>query len=81
MADREHITKIIEAMERTKKELEELYKTNPEKAKKMAREHLQKIGILDEDGNLKPPYNGQKVNEDDFTRGPGEISTLDKDER
>ena len=36
--------------------------------------------VMDEQGNILPPYNGQKVHEDDFTRGPGEIDYGD-DER
>ena len=62
----------INEMNRCLEDLKELRRTNPELAKKKAREDLQRIGIIDEDGKLKPPYNGQKVNEDDFTRGPGE---------
>jgi len=27
------------------------------------------------------PYNGQKVNENDFTRGPDEIEELEQEER
>lgn len=54
-------------------ELKQLSKTNPELARKIARESLQKSGILNKDGKLAPPYNGQKVNEDDFTRGPRKI--------
>ena len=54
-------------------DLEQLYKANPELAKKEARESLQRAGILGKDGKLAPPYNGKKVNETDFTRGPGEL--------
>lgn len=71
----------INAMNKCIEDLKELRKTNPKLAKEKAREQLQRVGILDEDGNLAPPYNGQKVNEDDFTRGPGEISKLDEEER
>lgn len=52
-----------------------------EKSKKVAREHLQKIGSIDENGKLKPPYNWERVHEDDFTRGPREFNGLDESER
>ena len=51
-------------------ELERLKKKNPEAAKLMAKKSLMSIGIIDENGCLKAPYNGKKVNSDDFTRGP-----------
>lgn len=50
--------------------LKELKQKNPEEAKKEAKEALQRSGILDDSGNLKPPYNGERVNPTDFTRGP-----------
>ena len=71
----------IKAMDKYIEDLKELRKTNPELAKKKAKEDLQRAGILDKDGKLASPYNGQKVNEDDFTRGPGEMRKLDQEER
>ena len=71
----------IKAMDKCIEDLKQLRKTNPELAKKKAREDLQRAGILDKDGKLAPPYNGQKVNEDDFTRGPGETRKLEQEER
>lgn len=71
----------INAMDKCIEDLKELRKTNPELAKKKAKEDLQRAGILDEKGELAPPYNGQKVNEDDFTRGPGEMRDTEKEER
>ena len=50
-------------------------------AKKKARENLQKTGIIDENGKLLPPYNGQKVNVNDFTIGPNENCLDDEEER
>lgn len=73
--------KTIKAMDKYIVDLKELGKTNPELAKQKARESLQRTGIIDEKGNLAPPYNGQKVNEDDFTRGPGEIRNTEHEER
>lgn len=70
----------IKEINKQLEELKELRRKNPELAKKIARENLQKSGILDENGELAPPYNGQKVNDNDFTRGPGEIS-YEEDER
>lgn len=70
----------INQMEKRIEELKQLSKTNPELARKIARESLQKSGILDKDGKLAPPYNGQKVHDSDFTRGPREIY-YEKDER
>ena len=69
--------KVIKAMDKYIVDLKELGRTNPELAKKKAIESLQRTGIIDEKGNLAPPYNGQKVNEDDFTRGPGEIGNTE----
>lgn len=63
----------IKQMDRYIENLKELHKTNPELAKKIARESLQKSGILDEDGKLASPYNGRKVHKEDFTRGPKQI--------
>lgn len=71
----------IKAMDKCIEDFKELRKTNPELAKKKARENLQRAGILDKDGKLAPPYNGQKVNEDDFTRGPGETRKIEQEER
>lgn len=71
----------IIAMDKCIEDLKELRKTNPELAKKKAREDLQRAGILDEKGELAPPYNGQKVNEDDFSRGPGEMMKFEQEER
>lgn len=50
--------------------LKELAKSDPEKAKEIAKAALVRAGIIDADGNLKAPYNGENVNPDDFTRGP-----------
>ena len=50
--------------------LKKLAKENPEAAKEYAIQSLQKSGILDENGELAAPYNGEKVNDTDFTRGP-----------
>lgn len=65
---------VLKAMDAEISRLKDLKKTNPELFKKIAIEDLQKAGILDKDGNLVPPYNGEKVNVDDFTMGPGEIN-------
>jgi len=50
--------------------LKKLAIEDPETAKKIAMEDLIRTGIIDENGNLRPPYNGDIVNENDFTRGP-----------
>lgn len=50
--------------------LKKLAEDNPEEAKKIATESLIRSGIIDTNGKLKPPYNGENVNPDDFTRGP-----------
>ena len=47
-----------------------LSKNDKENAKKEASESLIRIGIINKDGSLKPPYNGEKVNENDFEFGP-----------
>ena len=58
------------------KQFKALAKEQPEEAKKIAFKRLQDSGIIDETGNLKPPYNGEKVNESDFTRGPQLIKKI-----
>lgn len=70
----------IKRMKRYIEDLKELYKTNPELAKKIAKERLQNAGILGGDGELYSPYNGKKVHKDDFTRGPMKIY-YEEDER
>jgi hypothetical protein len=63
----------IEQMQNYIDYLKQLSIDDPEAAKKEATESLIRMGYIDEKGNILPPYNGQKVNEDDFTMGPGEI--------
>lgn len=65
--------KVLKCLDEEIKYLDELRKTNPKEAKRVAHNWLVSMGYIDEDGNILPPYNGQKVNEDDFTMGPGEI--------
>lgn len=60
----------IELQKKYIKFLKKLAKENPEAAKDYAIKSLQTSGILDEEGNFKAPYNGEKVNDSDFTRGP-----------
>lgn len=50
----------IKEMDKYIEDLKQLYKTNPELAKKRAREDLQRTGILDKNGELASPYNGKK---------------------
>ena len=71
----------IKEMDKYIEDLKQLYKTNPELAKKRAREDLQRTGILDKNGELALPYNGKKVNENNFTRGPRAMKNLDQEER
>ena len=71
----------IKEMDKYIEDLKQLYKTNPELAKKRAREDLQRTGILDKSGELASPFNGKKVNESDFTRGPRAMKNLDQEER
>ena len=72
---------VIEAMDNEIKGLKLLRETNSELAKKIATADLQKAGFLDKDGNPVPPYNGEKVNEDDFTMGPGEIKYVHSEDK
>lgn len=60
----------VERLDTYLKRLKALAKEHPEEAKKIAIKRLQDSGIIDETCNLKPPYNGEKINESDFTRGP-----------
>lgn len=71
----------IKEMKKYIEDLKHLYKTNPELAKKKAKEALQRSGILDKDEKLASPYNGKKVNESDFTRGPGAMRNIEQEER
>ena len=77
----ETLEKVINEMDKCIEDLKELSKTNPKLARKKAIEQLQHAGILNSEGKLAPPYNGQKVNEDDFTRGPEKKSKFDERER
>lgn len=43
---------------------------NREKAREASLEALKRTGILDEEGNLKYPYNGEEPRGLDFSRGP-----------
>lgn len=61
---------LLEKMCNYKSYIEKLKEENPLLAKKEAREALIRIGIINEKGDLKPPYNGEKVNENDFELGP-----------
>lgn len=62
----------IKKMDEYIENLKEIRATNPELAKKIAREGLQRAGIITKEGKLAPPYNKEKVYEEDFTRGPRE---------
>ena len=64
---------ILEQMNNYKLYLEKLHKENPELAKIESKNALIRIEIIDEEGNLVPPYNGEKVHDDDFERGPRKI--------
>ena len=63
----------IKEMDKYIQSLKQLREADPELAKKISRESLQKPGILDKDGKLASPYNGQKMHEDDFSRGTAEM--------
>ena len=71
----------IKEMDKYIEDLKQLYKTNPKLAKNKAREDLQRTGILDKNGKLASPYNGKKVNENDFTRGPEAMKNIEQEER
>ena len=64
---------LIEHMRNYISFMKKLSKENPKLAKVEAREALVRIGILDKKGKLRPPYNGEKVNQDDFERGPKKL--------
>ena len=53
--------------------LKKLIEKNPELVKKMSYDSLVKTGIISKDRDLRPPYNGEEVNHNDFTIGPSEI--------
>ena len=72
---------LLKSLEKYLEDLKQLHKTNPELAKKKAKEALQRTGMLDKTGNFLPPYNGQKVNQEDFTMGPGETTYPEEIER
>ncbi len=64
---------LIEQMNNYKLYLIKISQDNPERAKVEAKQALIRIGIIDKDCKLKSPYNGEKVNSDDFERGPRKI--------
>ena len=51
-------------------ELRQLALKDKEKAKQIAISELIDAGILGEDGNFISPYNGEVVNDNDFSMGP-----------
>lgn len=55
--------------------LKKLKSDNPEKAKEIAHNDLVRVGIIDEEGNLLYPYNGEEPREDDFSMGPDKIKS------
>ena len=61
---------LINGFAQETKRLKDLIEKDPKRANEESVKRLQSSGILDEKGGLKAPYNGQKVNENDFTRGP-----------
>ena len=61
---------LINGLTKEVKRLEELREKDTKQAKEEAIRRLQSSGILDEKGELKAPYNGQKVHENDFTKCP-----------
>ena len=63
----------IEYLKDMDRYLEKLKKMDKKKAIKYNFGALRRIGIIDNGGNLKAPYNGEKINSDDFTRGPKRI--------
>lgn len=61
---------LLEQLKNYEDYLLKLSKNDPKRAKKEASESLIRIGIINKDGKLKSPYNGEKVNENDFEFGP-----------
>ncbi len=56
---------LIDSMDRYITELKQLNEKNPEEAKRVAKEGLMRMGIINE--------NGDRTNTDDFTRGPKRV--------
>ena len=63
----------IEYLKDMDRYIEKLKKMDKEEAIQNSFGALKRIGILDENGNIEAPYNGEKNNSDDFTRGPKRI--------
>ena len=57
---------LVEEMERLLAKLKELAKENPNEARRIARERLYRMGLIDKDGNLLPPFSD---NEDERETG------------
>ena len=55
MTTREEKMMIIQGLQ---DELERIQKLSPEEAREDARQNLQAIGVLDQDGNVTRPYQG-----------------------
>lgn len=68
-----NMNEYLKGMQDYLERLQKLAIEDPEAAKKEAHDSLVRMGYIDEEGNVLPPYNGQKVNDTDFTYGPGEI--------
>ena len=62
--------KCINEMDDYIKWLIKLSEENPVEAKRIARQDLIRIGIVDNNGNLKYPYNGEESMNGNFSRGP-----------
>ena len=60
---------LVQEMEQLLIKLKELAKENPVEARMIARERLYKMGLIDKEGNLLPPFNDKDVAEDDYTKG------------
>ncbi len=60
-----------------KKEIEE----NKEAATKKAKNSLIGMGYLNESLEVMPPYNGEKVNDEDFSLGPKEFQYVKMNKR
>lgn len=60
---------LAESMSKYLEDIKKLVKENPQEAKKRAIKDLIASGIIDENGNFRPPYNKQEIS-NDFTYGP-----------
>ena len=64
---------LVEGMKQYLSNCKKEAEINKDTAKEKAKKNLIEMGYMNEESEILPPYNGQKVNDEDFTYGPSEF--------